>query len=430
MNQDFAEFLRKRRQRVRLSQTELARRAQVSERTLRYWEKGQTSPGRWELDSLMIALELTPEERIQALELLPTRRGIHLSREEVNAFHQRAEVRGPLPDIGSILQAMRQRRGLTQEQLAAQLDLTRSTIARWESARALPSEDNLERIGMLLKAYPEERVVLSARRLQTWDGKPNLSLEECAEEADRLDRCGVGLLTPLVDLRALALKRRLWLLAGESDVALVLLARVQIIHGSWLMQHERKAEAELCIQRSLNILRGRVGRELFWQAAVNLAAHFAYERRGSAYAAAETLKSWLPRFPKETQSTLWCDMALYAGYAKQHDAAVAYLTQAQEVLPYSANEPELTIHYLPITKTRTLLSAKRLDETLQWLPPLPGAHETVTTRTLYHLIWAEVCLATGDKDTAQRMMDHLRVLLAEHPQPRNERKLAELSERL
>ncbi len=97
MNHDFAAFLRALRHQRRLSQTELARRAQISDRALRYWEAGTTSPCQWELESVLTVLELTPQERARAMALLPTARGMRLSRQEALSSPALTEERGPLP---------------------------------------------------------------------------------------------------------------------------------------------------------------------------------------------------------------------------------------------------------------------------------------------------------------------------------------------
>ncbi|WP_309720558.1 helix-turn-helix transcriptional regulator [Armatimonas sp.] len=430
MNRDFTEFLRATRRQRRLSQVELARRAHISERALRYWETGVSSPGLWELDSILTALELTPQERVHALALLPTRRGMALSRQESHASPALAEEYGPLPGLGDLLQAMRLRGGLTRGQVAAEMKIARSTILRWETTQSLPSEENLERLCALLGAYPEERAALSGRRMQIEEGKPHLSLEEAAEGVAALDRDTGNMHLPLVDLRALALKRQLWLLAGKSDEALLLLARVQIIHANYLVVHDRKREAEVYVQRSLNTLSGRRAPEPFWQAVVNLAAQLASEGASGNAAGMHVLNRWLPAFPREMQTTLWCDLALYAGRSRQHEAAAAYLAKAQEVLPYSSNASGMADLYYPLTRARIFLSEGRPVEALDWLPSIPDVTEAASVKASYQLLWAEALLEAGEGDAAQRHMDQLNTLLAQYPQPSRQRKLHQLADRL
>jgi len=430
LNHDFATFLCAQRHQRKLSQIEMARRAQISERTLRYWEAGTSYPGRWELESILTVLELTPQERVYALGLLPTPRGISLSRQESQASVMPSVDLGPMPMLGDLLQAMRLRRGLTQSQMAAALKIARTTILRWETTETLPSEENLERICALLEAYPDEHKALSGRRIQVGKETSQHSLEDLTIQVDTLDAQGTSLQTPLIDLRALTLKRYLWPLANRSLEAAHLLARVQLVHSSWLMLHERQAEAEICIQRSLNTLRGYKASRPFWQAAVNIAALVAHERKGGNLASIRVIKQWLPAFPRELQAILWCDLALYAGRAQQHQEANAYLADAREALPYSADLQGMTEHYYPLTFSRILIAAGRPVEAMAWLPPVPDATHAVTSRTAYQLLWIEAFLAAGEKNQAQTGMDQLRTLLAEYPQPSRERKFQALAARL
>ncbi|MCW3055756.1 MAG: Helix-turn-helix protein, partial [Chthonomonadales bacterium] len=385
---------------------------------------------RWELESILAVLELTPQERVYALGLLPTPRGISLSRQEAQASVAQSVDLGPMPMLGDLLQAMRLRRGLSQSQMATALKIARTTILRWETTETLPSEENLERICALLEAYPEEHTALSGRRIQVGRETSGPSLEEFAIQVDALDAQSTSLQTPLIDLHALTLKRQLWPLANRSQEASHLLARVQLLHSGWLMLHERQAEAEICIQRSLNSLRSHKAAKPFWQAAVNLAALIAHERKGGNLASIRVIKQWLPAFPRELQATLWCDLALYAGRAQQHQEANAYLTDAQEVLPYSADLQGMTEHYYPLTFSRILIAAGRPLEAMVWLPTVPDATHAATSRSAYQLLWIEAFLAAGERDRAQACMDQLRTLFAEYPQPSRQRKFQALAARL
>ncbi|MEH2238602.1 helix-turn-helix domain-containing protein [Nostoc sp.] len=56
------------------------------------------------------------------------------------------------PEVGRIIRDLRLAFGLTQEQFAAQLGVTYSTINRWENGRSKPSPLAMEKIeGMLEK---------------------------------------------------------------------------------------------------------------------------------------------------------------------------------------------------------------------------------------------------------------------------------------
>ena len=49
-------------------------------------------------------------------------------------------------DVHEKLQALRRRRGLTQEELAEQLYVSRTAVSKWESGRGYPSIDSLKAI--------------------------------------------------------------------------------------------------------------------------------------------------------------------------------------------------------------------------------------------------------------------------------------------
>lgn len=51
---------------------------------------------------------------------------------------------------------MRERAGLTQVQISKVLDIPQSTIASWETGRALPRADKLPQIAKLLKCTVDE----------------------------------------------------------------------------------------------------------------------------------------------------------------------------------------------------------------------------------------------------------------------------------
>ena len=139
MSQALGEFLHTLRQQRKISQAELARRAYVAVRTLRYWEAGRWEPGTVELTNLLLALEVTPEQRTQALTLLTTARGVHLLRQEASVPPDATGGYPPLPSVGELLRAMRERRGLRVEQMAAILGVARTTIVRWEATESFPS---------------------------------------------------------------------------------------------------------------------------------------------------------------------------------------------------------------------------------------------------------------------------------------------------
>ena len=427
MTHDFAAFLRARRRLRKLSQIELARRAQVSERTLRNWETGASSPGRWELESILTALELTPYERGQVLQFLPNTRSMDLFRHET--LGAETDI-GPMPMLGDLLRAMRLRCGLSQDQMAAALAVARTTILRWETTETLPSEENLERILDLLNAYPEERLALGRRRLQLRPGASRFSIEEGAEQIAAIQNDMRTLHFPLIDLRALTLKQQLWPLAGRSKEALRLFAHLQVVHSEWLILNERKSEAATCLENSFHIFSEFPGLEPFRQAAVNYATECVNHNRGGDAASLRVIKKWLPITPKELQASLWCDMAFYAGRMQKSEEARTYLNHARRILPYSVDPQRMTEHYYPMTYSRVLTSIGRPVEALDWLPPLPDGATKAAGRIANQCMWVEALLAAGEKAAAQRYLDQIKAKLTEHRLPRFQKRWEAFSTRL
>lgn len=430
MNRPFGDFLKALRLQRGLSQAQLAHQANVVERTLRYWESGQWSPSNWELESVLAALKATVDERAQALARLTTRRGIHLARQETQSQNQWREESGPLPGTGDLLQAMRIRQRLTQEQLAIALGISRSTVVRWEASEVFPSDENLERACALLGAYPEERSVLSSRHILPGGWDPELSLDACAAQTELLAEQGVGLLTPLIDLYALALKRQLWLQASKSEEALRLLAKVHVTHAGWLVLQDRGKEARACVRRSLQIVRDRFTPESFWQAGVNLASLFESERAEGNVKAVHLLQRWMPLFPSHLQTTLWCDMAYYAAKAQDHEAAGSFLAKGHDTLSDDAGDSRTMTAYYSVTSARVHLSSGRLEQALEGLPALSTIEPDAARRSFYLLLWADAFLQAGEKAAAQSHLDQLSRLLEEHPHQRAKRRLTELFARL
>ncbi|BAY88190.1 MULTISPECIES: helix-turn-helix domain-containing protein [unclassified Tolypothrix] len=60
------------------------------------------------------------------------------------------------PEVGQLIRRLRLVAGLTQEQFAASLGVTYSTINRWENKRSQPSPLAIEKIERMLKAMDEQ----------------------------------------------------------------------------------------------------------------------------------------------------------------------------------------------------------------------------------------------------------------------------------
>lgn len=151
---DVGQIARDLRRRQSLSLNATAKQAGISSGTLSAWENGQSRPRVPELLRLLDALGATPEQRRAALERVDTKGAVlQLQKDEAR------------PSIGgNLLRAMRVRQYLTQEEVASQMGMTQSLLAKWERSEAWPTDERLHRLCWVLKAHPDElTAILSCR---------------------------------------------------------------------------------------------------------------------------------------------------------------------------------------------------------------------------------------------------------------------------
>ena len=80
-----------------------------------------------------------------------------------------------MQSIAYNIRTLRKTKGLTQEDLAAQLHVTRQTVSSWERGGSCPDFDTLKALSALLDATPEQLLYSTA------DGKP-LKMKRVAYE--------------------------------------------------------------------------------------------------------------------------------------------------------------------------------------------------------------------------------------------------------
>ena len=148
MQDSFPTQIRTLRVRARLTQAELARKSEVSRRTIIRWESGAASPWIPELQKVLDALETPDQERSGLLSQIKTLRAAQAN---LSSAHH------PTYRLAVFLRAMRRRAGLTSRQLAEQLGVHASSIVRWEGGELLPSADTVERLFDRLEVHPLER---------------------------------------------------------------------------------------------------------------------------------------------------------------------------------------------------------------------------------------------------------------------------------
>ena len=101
-------------------------------------------------------------------------------------------------DFGEKLQELRKSRGMTQEELAEALFISRTAVSKWESGRGWPSIDSLKAISTFFDITIDE--LLSGEKL--------LSIAEREKKAGVQRLC--DLLLGTADLLTVILKAVLW----------------------------------------------------------------------------------------------------------------------------------------------------------------------------------------------------------------------------
>lgn len=139
-------------------------------------------------------------------------------------------------EIGKGIAARRKQAGLSQEELAQRLGLTRQAVSRWESGAALPTVDNLVELARVLDASVDDLLQLTREEKQA-----GLSAES------------VGLLLDeQAERQAKRMKRLSWILIAAA-VALVL----GIVLSAWL-SNRRVRRLEESVNRQIGSLSTKV----------------------------------------------------------------------------------------------------------------------------------------------------------------------------
>jgi transcriptional regulator with XRE-family HTH domain len=115
------------RQRVGLSRQQLADRLDVSEETLRLWERGAVQPSPERLAKLIAVLAL-----------------------DASQWPAREPVASDLPPLARRLRQERDNRAMTQAEVARLLDIAQATYAGWETGRSTPGSPFLSSLSTFL----------------------------------------------------------------------------------------------------------------------------------------------------------------------------------------------------------------------------------------------------------------------------------------
>jgi transcriptional regulator with XRE-family HTH domain len=375
MASPFGAFLRELRQARRVSINQLAERAAVAKSTLSRWESGAFQPRLPELEAVLLALGASPAQREQALVRVYAPRAVGgLRRELAGGAGTDGGEPGLLPAGGDLLRAMRRRRGLPQERVAAHLRVRTSTVSYWEQSKIVPPPERLAALCDLLGAQPEERAVLM-------DGRRFLALplQETPTTLDRLEQALQTLRNEVyagesraIDLRFLLLEGQLAPLAQRRRAARLLLTRVLAHYAEWLSWGHRRREALRYADRAVEILQ-QDGHPPHTARALPLAVHVQARviggggRRERAAQAVELLQSWLSVGPDPHWETfLYREMADHAIDVGASEAALDFSRRARSAA--ERTEDTRAIRASQKVQAHVLTRVGRYREALALLP--------------------------------------------------------------
>ncbi len=413
---DFATFLRNLRTSRQISLTRLATQAGIGKSTLSRWESGQFQPRLSELEAVIRALDVPPGERERALALVDAPRAVAQLRRESGARQSAvsgdgwhgSEAVGDAPCTGDLLRALRLRRRLPLEVVAARLGVQARTVRRWEASQSVLPGERLEALCALLGIQPEERAALT-NHLLLGAAAPASDTEAQAREACASEVATLAAGTErgehrLMDLRFLLLEARLYQLATADPLARRLLAEAYAWHGQWLSLRGRIREAGPLAQRALDLVTAQrqASPEPFWLRAVHVSAVYDRDVRHAPPAhQVEFYRHWLPAATRpEDESRLWRDMANAASMNGWHiDAALNFIVRGNEAAQRSGDVTTILLAHS--VHASVLDRAGRPGDALRQLwsacvPVVPFSHAfDLAVR------WARLLLATGDRADAQ-----------------------------
>ena len=113
------------------------------------------------------------------------------------------------------IKAIRKQRGMTQEELAARLNVVRQTVSKWEKGLSVPDADLLKRIAEILEID-----------VSTLLGAPISTETNTNEIAEQLSRINEQLATKA------RMVKRIWFAVGIVALSILILTVIWIILGS------------------------------------------------------------------------------------------------------------------------------------------------------------------------------------------------------
>lgn len=388
-----------------LSLRALADSAGIGKSTLAYWEAGRFQPRLPELESILTALQVSAQERREALWRIDAPRAAQQLQREAQRPLQEA-ILGPLPSGGDLLRAMRHRQGMQQEQVAAALHVSAGTVSRWEQGRVAPTVERLNNLCDLLGAEAEEQAVL---REGTCFLRPPLRFVMTSSDALR-EQCA-GLLWPNYyhqkvtrnDLLYLTTAAHAWEMAGQEQAGQILLAELYTNYASYIVGSRRYEEAGRYAERALDLLPPTMSDHVAMRAALVRARAKAYRPlRPAIQSAIQTLRPWTKSdVPSRYRAWAMEGISEYLALQGAWSSAIAVCQEACQIAARSEDPADLREQRMKLAKLLI-----RAGQPAAALPLLSYAPEDLPAlQTEISLRRAEALLALGDRSEAYFLLE-------------------------
>jgi transcriptional regulator with XRE-family HTH domain len=410
-----------------------AERAGVHRTTLHRWEKDLAQP-RWsELTALLSALEVSELQKRSALRLIDTPGAARMVWQEVRQIAEQTGM-SAMPHGGDLLRAMRLRRGLSLEEAARRVEVTRGTLRRWEKMEVWPSVEQLHQLCFALQAHNEEIIALTVGRFSQRPRIEKVSLNAIYErfhnQVEEMERSISGY-DPLFELAYLQMEADAWPLALQSAAGKQMLIELYAHHAQQLSTQERLTEAGDVAERALELMTGGMKMKSFWLYPVIVSAR-ATVFHGKSPAPERGLKMLRPWLAEERwphmHAWILADMAKYTGMRGEPEVSLMLAEQACQVAEKSGHYSELSNRKWD--KAEVLLKAGYPEEALILLEDREPDEATVSVGIDVALLRTEAYLAMGDRSAAhgwlQRVLDDIDAYHINYERPRAEKLAAQL----
>jgi transcriptional regulator with XRE-family HTH domain len=416
----------------------LSDRCGVHKSTLSRWESGAQRPNIPELEATLSVLHTSPEMRLAILKRLgdagaPRARRLLQDEQRTAAVSARLSpllLRDGMPGSGSLLRALRLRRGWSQERLSSHLRRHQSAISLWERGDTWPRPDVLQEICALLGATAAETAALQTSHPGGTGALPEFGELEHQFHTQIVKASEASDLYPAMDLVFIALEAALWGHGLNQASVRSLLPRVYAHHANYLRNLGRFVEGGSFAEKALAL------RE---KSTISLSASEDWITLAVACRADAVAKGGNRPRPGRGEAILYrrlsqnqlsishkawllrkiSDYHYIQGRVGEAEESLLFsreLTQQtsawQEDGIYSADHSQVEVQRYMASQ---LLQSGRSEESLRWLPQ--ATDKNPLNRLRDYLLWAKASLQLSRRSEAQTWIERAYAEIERHHVP-------------